>query len=134
MHFPPLARIINAHTFLVNLTDFFNADVVFEIQNHNRQKVGTWRLHGFTLQHNEEIYFSGITPFASYVRSAMIRKLESRIYFVWIAPKIDCFEWFDELLRQAEAKVPFLRVMIFLTLSNMNPAIAQVRDDLRKVT
>jgi len=117
----------------VNLTDFFPADVVFENQNLNRKSSAFGeppeRSH-FNKMTPSKTVFSGITPFASYVRSAMIRKLESRIYFVWIAPRMDCFEWFDDLLRQAEAKVPFLRVMIFLTLSNMDPATAQVRKNI----
>ena len=111
----------------MNASDFFNEVVVFGIQilsdfnsvSGNSQSTRCSKM---------KKYFLGITPFASFVRSAMIRKLESKIYFVWIAPNIDCFEWFDELLRQAEAKVPFLRVMIFLTLSNMDPETAQVRN------
>lgn len=67
----------------------------------------------------------GITPFASFVRSAMIKRSEKRIYFIWITPNMDCFEWFDELLQSAEVKVPNLRVMIFLTLSNIDTLTVQ---------
>jgi hypothetical protein len=41
----------------MNAADFFNADVVFEDKNLNRQKLGTWQLPKHTLQQIYEIVF-----------------------------------------------------------------------------
>ena len=68
----------------------------------------------------------GITPFASFLRSLLDRarrkKLDPKrkVYFVWIASQMQCFEWFDDLLREVEEEVTQIKPQIYLTMSNMD--------------
>ena len=77
----------------------------------------------------------GITPFASFLRSVLIRTRKNmidfekkKVYFVWIASQRKCFEWFDDLLQEVEAECHIIRPQIYLTLSNMNAESAMVRN------
>ena len=73
----------------------------------------------------------GITPFASFLRSVIHRsktnQMENKkIYFVWIANQIQCFEWFDDLLGKVERDAPCVRPQIYLTMSNLDTDMAHV--------
>ena len=75
----------------------------------------------------------GITPFASFLRSLLhqvrsnqIDIEKKKIYFVWIASQIECFEWFDDLLNEVENEVYIIEPQIYLTMSHMESDAAQV--------
>ena len=67
----------------------------------------------------------GITPFASFLRSVIHRSRngqmnDKKIYFIWIANQIQCFEWFDDLLGEVERDAPCVSPQIYLTMSNLD--------------
>lgn len=70
----------------------------------------------------------GITPFASILRSIWLKSLNHtdniklrKVYFFWICPDTNAFEWFTELLEEVEnhfveqGKAEFLQYNIYLT-------------------